>query len=423
MNVPLFWNELRYPSAMDRRAIILVLDSFGIGATDDAATFGDTGADTLGHIAEACARGAADNPGLRSGPLRVPNLVRWGLGRAAALSRGSLPPGLEGGDVAGAYGCAAEVSRGKDTPSGHWEIAGCPVSFDWGYFPRSQPCFPESVIQQLTREFDLPGILGNKHASGTEIIDELGDEHLRSGEPICYTSADSVFQVAAHEERFGLARLHRFCERAKQLLEPLNIGRVIARPFVGSRRGEFRRTAHRRDYTTPPPEDTLLDRLTAEGGEVWSIGKIADIFAHRGIARSLKGEDNSSLFDATLAAMNEAGDRSLIFANFVDFDMLYGHRRDVAGYAAALEAFDRRLPEFEALLRSGDLALATADHGCDPTWSGTDHTREHVPVLFFGQSVPPGPVGKRESFADMGQTLARHLGLSPLRHGRDCFAR
>jgi phosphopentomutase len=407
---------------MQRRAIILVLDSFGIGASADAAQFGDTGADTLGHIAEACAGGRADRSGVRSGRLRVPNLARWGLGRAAEISTGAVPAGLEAGRVEGAYGCAAEESRGKDTPSGHWEMAGCPVPFDWGYFPRQQPCFPRDLIAQLIREFDLPGVLGDKHASGTEIIAELGVEHVRTGKPICYTSADSVFQVAAHEQHFGLERLYRFCERAKELLEPLNIGRVIARPFVGGSPADFRRTAHRRDYTTPPPQETLLDRVSASGAEVWSIGKIADIFAHRGIAQKLKAEDNGGLFDRTLDAVDTADDRSLVFANFVDFDQLYGHRRDVIGYAAALEAFDRRLPELEASLRPGDLVLATADHGCDPTWRGTDHTREHVPVLFFGPGISAGSLGKRQSFADMGQTIASHLGLGPLAHGQPCFA-
>ncbi|MEZ5829839.1 MAG: phosphopentomutase [Dongiaceae bacterium] len=407
---------------MQRRAIILVLDSFGIGATADAAQFGDAGADTLGHIAEACAAGHADKAGVRSGPLHVPNLARWGLGQAAELSTGSVPAGLEAGRIQGAYGCAAEESRGKDTPSGHWEMAGCPVPFEWGYFPRETPCFPRALISQLVREFDLPGILGEKHASGTEIIAELGVEHIQTGKPICYTSADSVFQVAAHESHFGLERLYRFCERAKELLEPLNIGRVIARPFVGETPADFRRTAHRRDYTTPPPEETLLDRVSASGAEVWSIGKIADIFAHRGITRKLKADDNTGLFDRTLEAVAGAQDRALVFANFVDFDMLYGHRRDVVGYAAALEAFDRRLPELEAKLCRGDLVLATADHGCDPTRPGTDHTREHVPVLFFGPEVSAGSLGKRRSFADMGQTIAQHLGLAPLAHGRDCFA-
>jgi phosphopentomutase len=406
---------------MSRRAIILVLDSFGIGASADAAHFGDAGADTLGHIAQACADGRADKSGVRSGPLRIPNLARWGLGRAAEISTGAVPPGLATDRIEGAYGCAAEESRGKDTPSGHWEMAGCPVPFDWGYFPRERPCFPPALIEQLVAEFKLPGILGDCHASGTEIIAELGEEHVRTGKPICYTSADSVFQVAAHEQHFGLERLYGFCERAKELLEPLNIGRVIARPFVGESLADFRRTAHRRDYTTPPPAETLLDRVSASGADVWSIGKIADIFAHRSISKKLKAEDNGSLFDRTLEAIDAAEDRALVFANFVDFDMLYGHRRDVIGYAAALEAFDRRLPELEAQLRPGDLVLATADHGCDPTRPGTDHTREHVPVLFFGPEVAAGPLGKRLSFADMGQTIARHLALSPLAHGRDCF--
>jgi phosphopentomutase len=359
---------------------------------------------------------------VRSGPLRVPNLARWGLGRAAKFSTGVVPPGLEASRVEGAYGCAAEVSRGKDTPSGHWEIAGVPVPFDWGYFPRERPCFPGAIIDQLVAEFDLPGILGDCHASGTEIIAELGEQHIRTCKPICYTSADSVFQIAAHEQHFGLERLYHLCERAKELLLPLNIGRVIARPFVGESPADFRRTAHRRDYTTPPPEETLLDRVSASGAEVWSIGKIADIFAHRGVTRKLKADDNLGLFDRTLDAIGEAKDRALVFANFVDFDMLYGHRRDVAGYAAALEAFDRRLPELEARLQPGDLVLATADHGCDPTWRGTDHTREHVPVLFFGHGLPAGSLGKRRSFADMGQTIASHLELSPLNHGQNCFA-
>jgi len=403
------------------RAIILVLDSFGVGFSSDATRFGDDGADTLGHIADACRNGLADRAGLGSGPLSLPNLARWGLGEAARASSGRDPIAERVKRITGAHGCAAEVSRGKDTPSGHWEIAGCPVDYDWGYFPRTQPCFPATFIDQLTTEFQLSGILGNKHASGTEIIAELGEEHLRTGLPICYTSADSVFQVAAHEERFGLDQLYRFCERAKELLLPLNVARVIARPFLGEKSNNFRRTSRRRDYTTPPPGETLLDRVVERGGAVWSVGKIADIFAGRGISESLKAEDNQGLFDQTLVAMNKAPGGSLIFANFVDFDMLYGHRRDTAGYAAALEAFDRRIPEFEALLQPTDLFLATADHGCDPTWPGTDHTREHVPVLFGGAVPRSGSVGKRKSFADMGQTLARHLGIGRLASGEACF--
>jgi phosphopentomutase len=403
------------------RAFILVMDSFGIGASADAELFGDMGADTLRHIAEACAEGKADVPGLREGPLRVPNLAALGLGLAAAESGGAVPIGLEiSGSPEGAYGCAAEVSRGKDTPSGHWEITGLPVDFDWGYFSDRTDSFPRELLDALARNCDLPGILGNCHASGTDILRELGEEHIKTGKPICYTSADSVFQIAAHEEHFGLERLYALCEEAKRLLEPYRIGRVIARPFLGESADSFVRTANRRDLTTPPHGDTLLDVMRQAGGEVVSIGKIADIFAHRGLSQKRKAADNAALFDATLSAADEFADNALIFTNFVDFDMLFGHRRDVPGYAAALEAFDRRLPEFLERLQPGDVALITADHGCDPTWPGSDHTREHVPVLFFGPGVRPGPLGRRESFADMGQTLAQHLGLPALAHGTPC---
>jgi phosphopentomutase len=403
------------------RGIILVMDSFGIGATADAARFGDTGADTLGHIAAACASGRADKPGLRQGPLRLPNLTRFGLARAAAGSSGQAPAGLDAGaPVAAAYGFAAEVSSGKDTPSGHWEIAGLPVTFDWGVFPKTVPSFPQELVDALVKECGLPGILGNCRASGTDIIRDLGTEHIRTGKPICYTSADSVFQIAAHEGHFGLQRLNDICKVAKRLTEPLNVARVIARPFIGETPEDFIRTANRKDLTTPPHGETLLTRLVAEGGEVISIGKIADIYAHTGISSKVAAKDNMALFDATLEAVRAAGDKTLVFANLVDFDMLYGHRRDIAGYAAALEAFDRRLPELEALLQPGDLVLITADHGCDPSWHGTDHTREHVPMLWFGPGVRPHDLGLRSSFADMGQTLATHFGLKPLAYGEIC---
>jgi len=403
------------------RGFILVMDSFGIGATADAAAYGDTGADTLGHIAAACRDGLADRAGLRSGPLRLPNLTRLGLGEAARISTGQVPAGLETDlPIAGAYGCAAEYSVGKDTPSGHWEMAGLPVLFDWGLFPRTRPCFPPDLIAELVQRGRLPGILGDCHASGTEIIRELGVEHIRSGKPICYTSADSVFQIAAHETHFGLERLYDLCRIAKELLGPLNIGRVIARPFIGETPETFVRTANRKDLTTPPHDDTLLDQLVAGGRQVVSVGKIADIFADRGFTRKVKAPDNMALFDAMLAEAEVAPDGTLVFVNFVDFDSLYGHRRDTIGYAAALEQFDRRLPEFERCLRPGDLALISADHGCDPTAPGTDHTREHVPMLWFGPEVRPANLGRRHSFADMGQTLARHFGLPPLPAGEAC---
>lgn len=404
-----------------KRAFILVIDSFGMGGAVDAESFGDIGADTLGHIAAECATGRADRAGLRRGPLKLPSLTRLGLGRAAATSTGRTPPGLDGDMlITGAHGVAGERSRGKDTPSGHWEIAGLPVLFDWGYFPNTEPCFPDDFVAALVARCDLPGILGNRHASGTEILEELGVEHIATGKPICYTSTDSVFQVAAHEEHFGLQRLYDLCAEAKRLLEPLEIGRVIARPFLGEKPGDFRRTANRRDLTTPPHGPTLLDHVQKAGGEVVSVGKISDIFAGRGIDKAVKAASTDGLFDLMMTEVESAPDGALVFVNFVDFDTLFGHRRDVAGYANELEKFDARLPEFIDKLRPGDLAVITADHGCDPTWPGSDHTRENVPMLVFGPGVAARDLGRRESFADIGQTVASHLGLAPLEYGEAC---
>jgi phosphopentomutase len=403
------------------RAFLFVLDSFGIGGAPDAVAFGDEGADTFGHIAAACAEGRGDRAGLRSGPLDLSNMMSLGLGEAAALSTGRLAGKGAGTGLAGFFGAAEEVSSGKDTPSGHWEIAAVPVPFQWGYFPETVPAFPAELTEAIMREAGLPGILGDCHASGTEIIARLGEEHIRTGKPICYTSADSVFQIAAHETHFGLERLYRLCETVRRLVDPLNIGRVIARPFIGETSGTFERTANRRDYAVPPPEPTLLDRTVASGGRVIGIGKIGDIFAHRGVSEARKAAGNMALFDVALGTLDDARDGDLVFANFVDFDTLYGHRRDVAGYAAALEAFDRRLPEAFARLRRGDMLLLTADHGCDPSWRGSDHTRERVPVLGLGPGLKPGSIGLRTSYADIGETVAEHLGLAPGRHGRSFY--
>jgi len=410
-----------------KRALLLILDSFGIGAGADAEAFGDNGANTLLHIAERCARGEADSA-LRQGPLQLPNLTRLGLGRAAELSCGVFPPitpsagPQNSAAIEGGYGYACERSSGKDTPSGHWELAGVPVLFDWGYFPDGPDCFPPELLQALCRRGNLPGTLGNGHASGTEIIRQLGEEHLRSGKPICYTSADSVFQIAAHETAFGLERLYKLCELARELCDDYNIGRVIARPFVGDDADSFVRSANRRDYAVPPPEPTLLDRLCAAGGQVYAVGKIGDIFAHRGISRLFKGADNEALFDATLSAFDSAPPRTLVFSNFIDFDMLYGHRRDVAGYAAALEAFDRRLPQLLSRLTPDDLLLLSADHGCDPTWPGSDHTREHIPLLAWRPGLGNVELGRRDSFADVGQTLAEFFDLPPGPYGHSFLA-
>jgi phosphopentomutase len=391
------------------RAFILVCDSLGIGGAPDAARFGDVGADTLGHIARWSAA--------HGGALRLPHLESLGLGAAAHLATGAWPAGFTRSDgFTGAYGSAVEASRGKDTPSGHWEMAGVPIAFDWGYFAREIPCFPKDLTDALTARGKLPGLLGNKHASGTDIIAELGDEHVASGKPIIYTSADSVFQIAAHEERFGLERLYEICRIAFELVAPYKIGRVIARPFLGSN-GQYKRTFHRRDLAVPPPAPTLLDRHQQAGGTVLAIGKIADIFAHHGVSREIKADGNMALFDATLTAADSAGAGALVLTNFVDFDQNFGHRRDVAGYAQALEAFDARLAHFIGSLRAGDLAVITADHGCDPTFPGTDHTREQVPVLLFGPGIAARSLGRRSSFADIGQTVAAHLGLAPLAAG------
>ncbi len=401
------------------RAFLFVLDSVGIGGAPDAEAYGDVGSNTLGHIAETCAAGNGDRQDLRQGPLKLPNLERLGFGFAAEAASGQRPAGLARTSPAeGFWGHAKELSKGKDTPSGHWEIAGVPVLFDWGYFPHEVPCFPKELTDALIDQAELPGILGNRHASGTQIIAELGIEHISSGKPICYTSSDSVFQIAAHEEYFGLERLYRVCEIARKLVDPYNIGRVIARPFVGKTSDTFKRTGNRRDIAVPPPSPTVLDRLEDDGREIFAIGKIADIYAHQGVTDIRKANGNEALFDTTLRTMDDAANGDLVFTNFVDFDQLYGHRRDVPGYAAALEHFDRRLPEIEAKLRPGDLAIITADHGCDPTWQGSDHTREQVPVLAFGPDIGSGGLGALDTFADIGETIAAHLGIATGKPGQ-----
>lgn len=400
------------------RAFLVVLDSVGIGGAPDAAEYGDEGADTVGHIAEACARGGGDRPALRTGPLHVPNLAALGLGLASECATGRIPPNLAAPRrPKGAWGAARETARGKDTVSGHWEIAGVPLADGFGYFPDARPAFPTELTQALIAQARLPGILGDAHASGTSILDELGPEQMRTGKPICYTSVDSVFQIAAHEETFGRERLYETCRIARHLCDPLQIGRVIARPFLGSPEAGFVRTPYRRDYALPPPGETLFDLAGAAGREVVSIGKIGDIFAHRGTGREVKTADNAAGVAAILDAAATLADGGLAFANLVDFDTEFGHRRDVAGYAAALEAFDRRLPEIVSGLRPGDLAILTADHGNDPTFRGTDHTREQVPILAFGPGVAPNSLGRRGSYADIGATIAAHLGLPLLETG------
>jgi phosphopentomutase len=394
------------------RALLIVLDSVGIGGAPDAASYGDTGSDTLGHIAEACAAGRGDRVGLRTGPLRLPNLAALGLGLAAEGATGRIPPGLETpSKPAALYGNAAETAAGKDTPSGHWEIAGLPLPEPWGTFPDTRPAFPAELTAALVAQGRLPGILGDRHAPGIGIVETLGAEHVRTGKPICYTSADSVFQIAAHEESFGLERLYDLCRIARTICDPYRIGRVIARPFTGSEETGFRRTPNRKDFAVTPPGPTLLDSAEAAGRQIVSVGKIGDIFAHRATGREVKPGGNAACLDAGLDALHSLPEGGLVFVNLVDFDTEHGHRRDVPGYAGELEAFDARVPDILAALRPGDIAIVTADHGNDPTWHGTDHTREQVPILAFGPGLATGPIGQRDSFADITASLARHLDL------------
>jgi phosphopentomutase len=386
------------------RAILIVLDSVGCGGAPDAADFGDAGANTLAHIAQACARGEADTG--RSGPLGLPHLDALGLGAAIRLASGAETPGLTAAP-AGRWGAATEVSKGKDTPSGHWELAGVPVPWEWHHFPQTRPAFPPDLSARVARLAGTEGILGDCHESGTAIIARLGARHLQTGWPICYTSADSVVQIAAHEEAFGLQRLWDLCAALAPHLHAMKVGRVIARPFVGDPDAGFARTANRHDYAIALPEPSLCDAVQAGGGRVHGVGKIGDIFSMQGIDTVDKGPDVELLrhLERRIAT---ADDRALIFANFVEFDSVYGHRRDVAGYARHLEWFDAALPRLTAALRPGDLMAITADHGNDPTFRGTEHTRERVPLLMAG--APPGAVGLC-AFVDVAATLADHLGL------------
>ena len=384
------------------RVFLFILDSFGIGGAPDAEKYGDKGANTFVHIAERM-------------KLNIPNLASLGLGLAAEASSGKNP--LANSEIKGQWGFATEISRGKDTITGHWEIAGVPVLFDWGYFPNIIPTFPKSLTDELIRQAKLPGILANKHASGTEIIVELGAEHMATGKPIVYTSVDSVIQIAAHEETFGLERLYEVCRITRELTYELNIGRVIARPFIGTAAANFTRTANRKDYAVLPPSPTLLDCLAKAGHTVVSVGKIGDIFAHSGTGREIKVAGHEALMRTSLEAMEKLPAGGFIMTNFVDFDTNFGHRRDAVGYGKALEHYDAMLPRVFESLKEGDLLVLTADHGNDPTWKGTDHTRECIPILTYAKGMKPGSIGRRETFSDIGQTITQHLAIPPLGAG------
>ncbi|MDT5121555.1 MAG: phosphopentomutase [Acidobacteriota bacterium] len=372
------------------RIILIVLDSAGIGEMPDAADWGDAGSDTLGHI-------------LASREVRLPNLQRYGLGNIRPLK--NLPP-VE--NPRGCFGRCALRSNGKDTTTGHWEMAGIILEHAFPTYPQG---FPPEIINRFIRETNVPGILGNIPASGTEIIKELGEEHVRTGKPIVYTSADSVFQIAAHEEVIPIPRLYEICETARNILRGEDeVGRVIARPFIGTP-GAFRRTENRHDYAVPPPRENLLPALSEAGLDVVCIGKVASIYDAMGVTLDLTAKNNDQSIDQTINALRQSN-RGLIFSNLVDFDMLYGHRRDTEGYARALEHFDMRLPEIEAAMDERDLFIITADHGNDPTFPGTDHTREYAPLIVFGKTARTGvDLGIRSSLADIGQTIADNFEL------------
>lgn len=386
------------------RAFLIVMDSVGIGGAPDADQFfngdvPDTGSNTVLNIASACADGLVNDG--RAGPLNLPTMTRLGLGNAIHAATGKIAPNLP--LVTGAtWAAATEKSMGKDTPSGHWELAGLTVPWDWHYFPKLQPSFPAEIVDAVCRASNVSGILGNCHASGTQIIDALAQQHVETCMPICYTSIDSVFQIAAHEEHFGLQRLYDLCANIAPTLHDMKVGRVIARPFVGDQDKGWVRTSNRRDYAIKPPKPVLMDYLQRVGVQTHAIGKIGDIFSMQGIADCVKGDDQS-LMDAMTQAVRNAPDQSFTFANFVEFDSHFGHRRDVPGYARALEWFDQSISHVIAQLRSDDILILTADHGNDPTWVGTDHTRERVPVLIAGtKPKDAGLIG----FADVAATIA-----------------
>jgi phosphopentomutase len=383
------------------RAFLFVMDSVGIGGAPDAAKFGDEGSNTLGHISDHM-------------KLKIPNLISLGIAKAVQAASGSAH-GLDAtAPVKGGWGYATEVSQGKDTITGHWEMGGVPLQFAWGYFPETTPAFPQSLMDDIITRAKLPGLLCMAHASGTQVIEDFGEEHIRTGKPIIYTSADSVIQIAAHETHFGLQRLYDVCKIARELTYAMNIGRAIARPFLGDSPKTFARTGNRKDYAITPPTPSLLKVLTDAGRDVVSVGKIGDIYAHVGTGREMKVSGNPTLMQTTLDAMDSVKDGGFLMTNFVDFDTNYGHRRDPLGYGRELEWFDGQLTKVFAKLRSNDLLIITADHGNDPTWHGTDHTRECIPIL-CNQQVK---IGRRESFSDIGQSVAKWLGAPELVAGK-----
>lgn len=389
------------------KAVVLVIDSFGIGAMPDASEFNDTGANTAAHICNSI-RGK-----------KWPRLTKYGLGNASTLNCVELS-GCESVDNPEAsWGIMSEKSPGKDTTTGHWEIAGIVMDEPFHYFDKEFPSFPEELINEFVKECDIPGVLGNIAASGTEIIAELGEEHIKTKKPICYTSADSVFQIATHKDVYSIDELYKMCEIARKICDKYKVGRVIARPFEG-KKGKFIRTSERHDWSIALPGNSLLDELKSGGVETIGIGKIGSIFNEQGLSKSYHDSGNEACIDRTVTVLKDKlEDKSFIFTNLVDTDMLYGHRRDVDGYHRAVDNIDSRLGEIVTLLEDDDLMIITADHGCDPTFKGTDHTREYVPLLVYRKGNKNGqPLGVRDSFADLSATIADYFSVETKLSGK-----
>lgn len=406
-----------------KRVFILVLDSFGIGYSEDSEQFNDFGSNTFGHIADYCNFRKANNN--RFGNLNIPNLISLGLAKIYYKIHKCLPSGIiQSKYIISSYGFSSELSTAKDTSSGHWEIAGVPVLFEWDYFKKNTNSFPNVILKSIISKFNLSGILGNCHASGINILNDFGEEHIKTNKPIFYTSSDSVFQVACHEKYFGLNKLYKLCKFIRILLDKYNynITRVIARPFIGEKKYQFVRTGNRRDFSKPPHKNTILKKLIIEkNGNVIALGKIADIFANIGITKRIHATGLDCLIKKTIEQIKIATNNTIVFVNFVDFDSIWGHRRDVSGYAQGLEFFDMQLPKILHSLYDEDILIITADHGCDPTWLGTDHTREFIPILLYSKFIKNNYLGHRNTFSDIGQTISKYFSLSPMKYGISIF--
>ncbi|WP_343189424.1 phosphopentomutase [Buchnera aphidicola] len=406
-----------------KRVFILLLDSLGIGSSEDSDQFGDKGSDTLGNIAKFCffKRKILNKKKI----IKIPNLLKLGLSCASKFSTGKFPLGcdIKFNDVISSYAYASSISTSKDTLTGHWEIVGLPILFKWDYFKKKKNSIPKFILDEINSKFSFNGWLGNCRSSGTFILNEFGNEHIFTKKPIIYTSSDSVVQIACDEKSFGLRKLYNLGKITRLILDrnKYKISRVIIRPFIKDNLGNFLRTSNRFDFCIPPYGKTVLEKLIDEkNGKVIAIGKVSDIFSNVGITETIKISGLSNLLDVTIDSIkNNFLKNVIIFTNFVDFDSLWGHRRDVVGYANGLEYFDKRIPEILNVMRKDDLLIITSDHGCDPTWKGTDHTRENIPILLYKKNIKSIFLGHRKTFSDIGQTIASYFSLSNMLYGKN----